>query len=95
MTTTARLRATLEHIVTQYGRLIRSVIRKVCRSRPTIDAEDVEQEVRLKLWRLISSEKTIEHLPSYIYRVAYSVAIDHIRHTEARPEDQFFFDEAG
>lgn len=90
MSTTARLRIKLEQIVDEYGRLIRSVIRKVCRSRPAIDQEDVEQEVKLKLWRLLSARTEIQHLPSYVYRVAYSVAVDQLRKIAVRPEDQFF-----
>jgi RNA polymerase sigma-70 factor (ECF subfamily) len=88
--TTARLRLKLEQIVSEYGRLIRSVVRKVCRSRPAIDLEDVEQEVRLKLWRVISNRTAIDHLPSYVYRVAYSVAVDQLRRIDVRPEDQFY-----
>jgi RNA polymerase sigma factor (sigma-70 family) len=92
--TTARLRLKLEQIVSEYGRLIRSVVRKVCRARPAIDVEDVEQEVRLKLWKVVSNRTEIEHLPSYVYRVAYSVAVDQIRRVEVRPEDQFFSGES-
>jgi RNA polymerase sigma factor (sigma-70 family) len=88
--TTARLRLKLEQIVAEYGRLIRSVVRKVCRARPAIDLEDVEQEVRLKLWRVLSSRTEVQHLPSYVYRVAYSVAIDQLRRIDVRSEDQFF-----
>jgi RNA polymerase sigma-70 factor (ECF subfamily) len=88
--TTARLRLKLEQIVAEYGRLIRSVVRKVCRSRPVLDLEDVEQEVRLKLWRVLSSNTAIQHLPTYVYRVAYSVAVDQLRRVDVRPEDQFY-----
>jgi RNA polymerase sigma factor (sigma-70 family) len=92
--TTARLRLKLEQIVSEYGRLIRSVVRKVCRARPVIDVEDVEQEVRLKLWKVLSNRTEIDHFPSYVYRVAYSVAIDHLRRVDVRPEDQFFSGES-
>jgi RNA polymerase sigma factor (sigma-70 family) len=92
--TTARLRLKLEQIVSEYGRLIRSVVRKVCRARPVIDVEDVEQEVRLKLWKVLSNRTEIDHFPSYVYRVAYSVAIDQLRRVDVRPEDQFFAGES-
>jgi len=64
----------------------------VCRSRPAIDVEDVEQEVRLKLWKVIANRTEIDHVPTYVYRVAYSVAVDQIRRVEVRPEDQFYDD---
>ncbi len=40
------------------------------------DHEDIEQEVKLKLWKMISRGKKIRSLKSYLWKVVYTTAID-------------------
>jgi len=40
------------------------------------EAKDIEQEVKLKLWGLISRGKKIDNLRSYLWRVVYTTALD-------------------
>ncbi len=40
------------------------------------EKEDIAQEVKLKIWKMISSEKKIENLRSYLWRVVYTTALD-------------------
>lgn len=40
------------------------------------DKEDIEQEVKLKIWKMVSSGKKIKNLKSYLGRVVYTTTID-------------------
>ena len=51
------------------------------------DADDLVQEVRIRLWRALASGERIESVPSsYVYRAAQSAARDLIRQRRARRE---------
>lgn len=69
----------LKDIIEQFSSLIRHVItRNVFRS-DEVDLEDIEQEVRIKIWKILKKGKKVEKLPSYIKRVAYTVTVDELR----------------
>ena len=42
------------------------------------EKEDVEQEVKLKIWRMVSRGKKIKNLKSYLWRVVYTTTLDMI-----------------
>jgi RNA polymerase sigma factor (sigma-70 family) len=52
-----------------------------------LDIDELIQDVRIRLWRILSSEKTVEHLASYLRRTVVSVVIDGLRRRQARRED--------
>jgi RNA polymerase sigma factor (sigma-70 family) len=66
-------------VIDRFSVLIRQVIQKNLHRRDGIDLEDVEQEVRIKIWTFLKKGKRIDNLPSYIKRVAYSKTIDELR----------------
>ena len=66
-------------VVEQFSLLIRQVIQRNLHRGDGIDLEDVEQEVRVKIWSFLKKGKKIDNLPSYIKRVAYSKTIDELR----------------
>jgi len=66
-------------IVEKFALLIRQVIQRNLHRSDGIDLEDIEQEVRLRIWVFLKKGKKIENLPSYIKRVAYSTTIDELR----------------
>ena len=79
-------------IVEQFALLIRQVIQRNLHRSDGIDLEDIEQEVRLRIWVFLKKGKKVENLPSYIKRVAYSTTIDELRKTmkqrlSRHPED--------
>ena len=52
------------------------------------EAEELVQDVRIRLWRSLGSRERIEEAPAaYVYRAAASAAVDRIRRRKARPED--------
>lgn len=76
-------------VIEQFALLIRQVILKNLHRGDGIDLEDIEQEVRLKIWAFLKKGKKVENLPSYIKRVAYSTTIDELRKVmKQRPAGQ-------
>lgn len=76
-------------IVGRFALLIRQVIQKNLHRGDGIDLEDIEQEVRLRIWTLLKKGKKVENLPSYIKKVAYSTTIDELRKAmKQRPSNQ-------
>ncbi|MEN6310006.1 MAG: sigma-70 family RNA polymerase sigma factor [Acidobacteriota bacterium] len=69
----------IEEIIGQFTLLIRQVIQRNLHRGDDIDLEDVEQEVRLKIWKFLKKGKRVDNLASYIKRVAYSTTIDELR----------------
>jgi RNA polymerase sigma-70 factor, ECF subfamily len=54
-----------------------------------LDPEDICQEIKIKLWRVLSYEKEIANFPSYIRKIVSSSVIDMLRKLK-REEDVFF-----
>jgi RNA polymerase sigma-70 factor (ECF subfamily) len=52
----------------------------------SVDAEDVSQEVFLKVFRSFGTFRKGAKLGSWLYRVTYNASIDHIRRRAAAPE---------
>jgi len=68
-----------QDVIERFSLLIRQVIQKNLHRGDGIDLEDIEQEVRLKIWAFLKRGKNIQNLTSYIKRVAYSTTIDELR----------------
>jgi RNA polymerase sigma factor (sigma-70 family) len=76
-------------VIEKFALLIRQVIQKNLHRGDAIDTEDVEQEVRLKIWHFLKKGKRVDNLPSYIKKVAYSTTIDELRKMmKQRPSGQ-------
>jgi RNA polymerase sigma factor (sigma-70 family) len=66
-------------VIERFSLLIRQVIQKNLYHDDDIDLEDIEQEVRLRIWIFLKNGKNVKNLPSYIKKVAYSTTIDELR----------------
>ncbi len=65
--------AAVEETIEKFTYLIRAAIRKTCPRIGKLDMDDIEQEVRISIWKEIrKSEKEIRNLGSYIWRVTYT-----------------------
>jgi RNA polymerase sigma factor (sigma-70 family) len=65
-------------IIDRFSGFIKAIIFKnLYQSR--IDPEDVEQEVRLKLWKFLKKGNKIDNLPSFIMRAVYTITMDELR----------------
>ena len=81
--------AELDAVVARFGAMVRKVGMRHRLS--DADLEDVLQEVRIRLWRAHSGERSeqIDQVSaSYVYRVAMSAAIDLLRRRRARGAEQ-------
>ncbi len=85
---TADAEARFNAIVDEYAKFLRGVIARLCPNDLGIQASDIEQEARLRLWRALLSERKISDLGSYIYKIAATATIDAIRRVKARREEQ-------
>lgn len=66
-------------VIERFSLLIKQVIQKNLHRSDVVDLEDIEQEVRLKIWAFLKKGKNVQNLPSYIKKVAYSTTIDELR----------------
>jgi RNA polymerase sigma factor (sigma-70 family) len=63
----------IERVINEFSSLIRSAIRKTSPSVDPFQMDDIEQEVKIKIWKeIIKSEKKILNLGSYIWKVTYT-----------------------
>lgn len=63
----------IENTIEQFSQLIRSAIRKTSPQIDQSDMDDIEQEVKIKIWReILKSEKEIHNFGSYIWKVTYT-----------------------
>ena len=80
------LSSALESVMSRFSRMLRSVGRR--RGLDDVDLQDMEQEVRLRLWRALGTSERIETAKtSYVYQTAMSATLDLIRRRRARPEE--------
>ncbi len=74
-------------VISKFGRSIKINIKKFNLPKDGIDPDDVLQEVRIKIWKLLNDEKKITNYSSYIKKIVDSSVIDHLR--KARRERGF------
>jgi len=80
------LDSVLERLLGEFRARLRATIARRCPPRLGLDADDVEQEVRIRLWKVLASEKVIVHPASYLHQVTLSVIVDLLRRRRARPD---------
>jgi RNA polymerase sigma factor (sigma-70 family) len=69
----------MKAVIEQFSVLIKQVIQKNLHRNDDVDLEDIEQEVRFKIWVFLKKGKKIQNFPSYIKKIAYSTTIDELR----------------
>ncbi len=82
----------LESLLADFGAKVRILIHTHGLAQYGIDPEDVEQEVRIRLWRAVERDRSAAFHASYIQRVVASSVIDALRRAQVRaaeplPED--------
>jgi len=66
-------------LLDRFSHLIRAHILKFNLSRYGLDPEDIAQDVRIKIWKLLESEKKVSNYASYIRKIVDSSVIDQLR----------------
>jgi len=65
-----------ERLLAEVSGSVRPVLARKFPSLTLNEREDIEQEVRLKLWKILRSGKKIDHWESYLWKVVYTTALD-------------------
>ena len=68
----------LEIFINDISESIKHIIWKNFPQTTHDEQEDITQEVKLKIWKILSSGKKIENLRSYLWKVVYTTALDFI-----------------
>jgi len=68
-----------EAVLDKFSSFIRANIHKFNIQKKGLDPDDIYQEVRIKIWKLLCGEKKIESYASYIRKVVDSTVIDQLR----------------
>lgn len=81
------LRARLHQLLTSYGAKVRALIDAHGIAQYGIDPADIEQEVRIRLWKALERDRNAAFRTSYIQRVVLTTVIDAIRAANSRPSE--------
>ncbi|MBS0570061.1 MAG: sigma-70 family RNA polymerase sigma factor [Proteobacteria bacterium] len=79
------VRARLQQLLAEYGARVRASIARHGLDQYGLDPADVEQEVRIRLWKALERDRNAAFHASYIHRTVLSAVIDAIRVAQARP----------
>ena len=73
------------HIVRNYQQMVFTLVYNMVKVRT--DAEDLTQEIFIKLYQELSKFRVESKLSTYIYRIAYNETIDYLRRAQRTPID--------
>jgi len=76
--------AAFESLLKDFGRRIRQLVESHCRGTQGLDPDDIEQEVRIRLWRALDGDRIESLGASYIQRAVVSTVIDAARRAALR-----------
>lgn len=74
----------IERLLADYGAKVRALVAGHGLARHGIDPDDVEQEVRIRLWRAVERDRSAAFHASYIQQVVASTVIDALRRAKVR-----------
>ena len=77
-----------EDLMSRFADFIRIHVQKYNLYKYGLDPEDVSQDIRIKIWKLLRSEKNIVSYSSYIKKIVNSSVIDQLR--KLRREEGIF-----
>src|SRR5579862_4142222 len=81
------LRARLHELLANYAAKVRALIAGHGLGQYGIDPDDIEQEVRIRLWKALERDRNAAFHTSFIQRVVMTTVIDAIRAVNARPAE--------
>ena len=81
------LQSRLQKLLADYGAKVRALIEGHGLGQYGIDPADIEQEVRIRLWKALERDRSAAFHTSYIQRVVLSTVIDAIRAARSRPAE--------
>jgi RNA polymerase sigma-70 factor (ECF subfamily) len=78
-------------VLNRFSNFIRAHIVKFNLQKFGLDPDDIAQEVRIKIWKVLQDEKNISNYASYIRKIVDSSVIDHLR--KLKREERIFLQE--
>lgn len=81
-----------EAVLNRFSKFIKIQIEKFNLYKFGLDPEDISQEVKMKIWKILNNEKKITNYSSYIRKIVNSAVIDKLR--KLRREEEFFIAES-
>ena len=81
------LELTLEKLLEDHGPWLRRTVARTCPRSLNVHPDEIEQDVRLRLWKVLQRESKLHHPASYLHRVVATSTIDAIRRAKARREE--------
>jgi len=68
-----------EGLIHRFSQFVKAHIQKFNVQKSGLDPDDILQEVKIKIWRILEDEKKIENYASYIRKIVDSSIIDQLR----------------
>jgi RNA polymerase sigma factor (sigma-70 family) len=68
-----------ENLINRFTQFVKAHIQKFNVQKSGIDPDDIFQEVKIKIWKILEDEKKIENYSSYIRKIVDSSIIDQLR----------------
>lgn len=87
------LDAQLASLLARHGARLRVLVAQHCSANQGLDPDDIEQEVRIRLWKALERENNPALPASYIQRVVVTTVIDALR--RSKPEQTTALPEEG
>jgi RNA polymerase sigma factor (sigma-70 family) len=79
-------------LIARWAGFVRATLRQMDGRMPEADLEELEQDVRLKLWQSLKLEKNFDKPASFIRKVVLSVSIDAARRRQSRGSEHTHLD---
>ena len=77
----------LDQLLARFAARVRAQIESNRLIQQGIDPDDIEQEVRIRLWRALERDPNAEFPASYIQKVVATVLVDALRRQQVRPAE--------
>jgi RNA polymerase sigma factor (sigma-70 family) len=77
----------LDELLRRFAARVRAQIESNRLIQHGIDPDDVEQEVRIRLWKALERDPNADFPASYIQKVVVTVMVDALRRAQARPAE--------
>lgn len=71
-----------EVIINRFSRFVKANIQKFNVQKNGIDPDDILQEVKIKIWKILEDKKKIKNYASYIRKIVDSSIIDQLRRSK-------------
>lgn len=79
--------ARLDQLLRRFAARVRAQIESNRLTQHGIDPDDVEQEVRIRLWKALERDPNADFPASYIQKVVVTAMVDAVRRAQARPAE--------